>query len=213
MQKGNTQIALTLASLIISNIVVLVVSQGQLRVGFYYKTCPNAESIIRKVVQKAVADNPRNAAILLRLHFHDCFVQGCDGSILIRNDEDGELKAQGNLGVVGFYVNEPFYDVSTGRRDGRVSKMSLAANLPDVDDSINVLKSKFKEKGLSDKDLVLLSGGAEIHVRFTYIGATACFFMQKRLYNLTPGGGSDPAINPGFLPQLKDKCPFNGDVD
>lgn len=56
-------------------------------------------------------------------------------------------------------VNEPFYDVSTGRRDGRVSKMSLAANLPDVDDSINVLKSKFKEKGLSDKDLVLLSGG------------------------------------------------------
>ncbi|MBA0678273.1 hypothetical protein Goari_019627 [Gossypium aridum] len=215
MQKGNTQIALILASLIISNILVLVVSQGQLRVGFYSKTCPNAESIIRKVVQKAVADNPRNAAILLRLHFYDCFVQGCDGSILIRNDEDGELKAQGNLGVVGFdiidgakarlenlcpgivscadivslaardAVNGPFYDVPTGRRDGRVSKMSLAANLADVDDSINVLKSKFKEKGLSDKDLVLLSGG----------------------------DGSDPAINPGFLPQLKDKCPFNGDVN
>ncbi|KAH1114221.1 hypothetical protein J1N35_007599 [Gossypium stocksii] len=240
MQKGNTQIALILASFIISNIVVLVVSQGQLRVGFYSKTCPNAESIIRKVVQKAVADNPRNAAILLRLHFHDCFVQGCDGSILLRNDEDGELKAQGNLGVVGFdiidsakarlenlcpgivscadivslaardavsLVNGPFYDVPTGRRDGRVSKMSLAENLPDVDDSINVLKSKFKEKGLSDKDLVLLSGGAHT------IGATACFFMQKRLYNFTPGGGSDPAINPGFLPQLKDKCPFNGDVN
>ncbi|MFQ6666287.1 hypothetical protein Gotur_032698 [Gossypium turneri] len=104
MQKGNTQIALILASLIISNIVVLVVSQCQLRVGFYSKTCPNAESIIRKIVQKAVADNPRNAAILLRLHFHDCFVQGCDGSILIRNDEDGELKEQGNLGVVGFDI-------------------------------------------------------------------------------------------------------------
>lgn len=37
--------------------------------------------------------------------------------------------------------------------------MSLAHDLPDVDDSINVLKSKFREKGLSDKDLVLLSGG------------------------------------------------------
>ena len=56
-------------------------------------------------------------------------------------------------------VKGPFYDVPTGRRDGRLSKMSLADKLPDVDDSINVLKSKFREKGLSDKDLVLLSGG------------------------------------------------------
>nr|KJB19210.1 hypothetical protein B456_003G088700 [Gossypium raimondii] len=210
MQKGNTQIALILASLIISNIVVLVVSQGQLRVGFYSKTCPNAESIIRKVVQKAVADNPRNAAILLRLHFHDCFVQR---KARLENLCPGIVSCADIVSLAARdAVNGPFYDVPTGRRDGRVSKMSLAANLPDVDDSINVLKSKFKEKGLSDKDLVLLSGGAEIHVKFTYIGATACFFMQKRLYNLTPGEGSDPALNPGFLPQLKDKCPFNGDV-
>lgn len=55
--------------------------------------------------------------------------------------------------------NGPFYQVPTGRRDGRISKMSLAADLPDVDDSIEVLKSKFKQKGLSHKDLVLLSGG------------------------------------------------------
>ena len=56
-------------------------------------------------------------------------------------------------------VKGPFYDVPTGRRDGRLSKMSLAQTLPDVDDSIHVLKSKFRGKGLSDKDLVLLSGG------------------------------------------------------
>lgn len=45
------------------------------------------------------------------------------------------------------------------------------------------------------------------------IGLTACFFMQHRLYNFTPGGGSDPAINPRFLPQLKAHCPLNGDVN
>lgn len=239
MHQDRTLLALILALIIIIP-NTLVASQGQLRVGFYSKACPNAESIIHDVVQKAVAKNPRNAAILLRLQFHDCFVEGCDGSILIRNDADGELKARGNLGVLGFDVIEsakaklenicpgivscadivalaardavslvkgPFYDVPTGRRDGRLSKMSLARNLPDVDDSINVLKSKFKEKGLSDKDLVLLSGGAHT------IGVTACFFMQTRLYNFTPSGGSDPAINPRFLPQLKAKCPLHGDVN
>ncbi|XVF37096.1 hypothetical protein REPUB_Repub19eG0116000 [Reevesia pubescens] len=237
MHKDSTLAALILALLIVPNI--LGVSQGQLRVGFYSKTCPNAESIIRKVVQKAVSNNPRNAAILLRLQFHDCFVEGCDGSILIKNDVDGELKARGNLGVLGFDIIEsanaqlenlcpgivscadivalaardavslvkgPFFDVPTGRRDGRLSKMSLADKLPDVDDSIHVLKSKFREKGLSDKDLVLLSGAHTI-------GVTACFFMQNRLYSFTAGGGSDPAINPRFLPQLKAKCPFNGDVN
>ncbi|EOY16600.1 hypothetical protein QUC31_001117 [Theobroma cacao] len=234
----HTLVALIWALLILPNI--LGVSQGQLGVGFYSKTCPTAESIIHKVVQKAVADSLRNAALLLRLQFHDCFVEGCDGSILIKNVADGELKARGNLGVQGFDIIEsakarlenlcpgvvscadivalaardavslvkgPFYDVPTGRRDGRLSRMSLAENLPDVDDSIHVLKSKFRAKGLSDKDLVLLSGGAHT------IGLTACFFMQHRLYNFTPGGGSDPAINPRFLPQLKAHCPLNGDVN
>ena len=138
MQKDSTLVDLILVLLIVSN--VLGVSQGQLRVGFYSKTCPNAESIIRKVVQKTVANSPRNAAIMLRLQFHDCFVevsiyfsislflsllehkqnnlndflfswyiiwfQGCDGSILIKNDADDELKARGNLGVLGFDIIE-----------------------------------------------------------------------------------------------------------
>jgi peroxidase len=46
------------------------------------------------------------------------------------------------------------------------------------------------------------------------IGTTACFFMTKRLYNFFPfGGGSDPAISPFFLPQLKARCPQNGDIN
>jgi Peroxidase len=52
----------------------------------------------------------------------------------------------------------PQYDVPTGRRDGRVSNIADANNMPQVRDPINVLKSKFTAVGLSDKDLVLLSG-------------------------------------------------------
>lgn len=37
--------------------------------------------------------------------------------------------------------------------------------------------------------------------------------MTDRLYNFVPGGGSDPSINPEFLPELKEKCPNNGDVN
>lgn len=46
------------------------------------------------------------------------------------------------------------------------------------------------------------------------IGTTACFFMTKRLYNFFPfGGGSDPAISLNFLPQLKARCPKDGNVN
>lgn len=49
--------------------------QGQLKVGFYTESCPNAESIIGGFVRDAAQSNPNIAPVLLRLHFHDCFVQ------------------------------------------------------------------------------------------------------------------------------------------
>jgi len=52
----------------------------------------------------------------------------------------------------------PFYQVPTGRRDGLVSNVADAADMPDLPDSVAVMKAKFAEKGLSEKDLVLLSG-------------------------------------------------------
>ncbi|KAL7611205.1 hypothetical protein Lser_V15G13416 [Lactuca serriola] len=66
----------------------------------YYKTtCPNAEAIIRKEMECAVLTEPRNAAFILRLHFHDCFVQGCDGSVLLEDTVtfQGEKNAPTNL--------------------------------------------------------------------------------------------------------------------
>lgn len=47
---------------------------GQLVKSYYDASCPKAEQIVRTVVAKAVKDDPRAAASLVRLFFHDCFV-------------------------------------------------------------------------------------------------------------------------------------------
>ncbi|XP_010535901.1 PREDICTED: peroxidase E5-like [Tarenaya hassleriana] len=58
---------------------------AQLRPDFYIWTCPPVFRIIRNVIIDELRTDPRIAASILRLHFHDCFVAGCDASILLDN--------------------------------------------------------------------------------------------------------------------------------
>ncbi|KAG0502826.1 hypothetical protein HPP92_002898 [Vanilla planifolia] len=58
-------------------------ASAQLSSTFYDTSCPKASSTIKAAVQSAIASEKRMGASLLRLHFHDCFVQGCDGSVLL----------------------------------------------------------------------------------------------------------------------------------
>jgi peroxidase len=48
---------------------------AQLELGYYSKTCPNVEAIVRKEMEKIISAAPSLAGPLLRLHFHDCFVR------------------------------------------------------------------------------------------------------------------------------------------
>ncbi|PPD99639.1 hypothetical protein GOBAR_DD03351 [Gossypium barbadense] len=85
-----------------------------LQIDLYKNSCPEAESIIYSWVENAVSQDSRMAASLLRLHFHDCFVNashkvavGCDGSVLLDDTEDftGEKTALPNLNSLrGFEV-------------------------------------------------------------------------------------------------------------
>lgn len=68
-------------------IYLLVASTGtsnaQLTPNFYSSSCPQLLSTVKPVVQSAIGKEARMGASLLRLFFHDCFVNGCDGSILL----------------------------------------------------------------------------------------------------------------------------------
>lgn len=63
-------------------ILVLCIFNGSLgafdpplTLDYYKDTCPTVLEIVRKEMECAVLSDPRNAALILRLHFHDCFVQ------------------------------------------------------------------------------------------------------------------------------------------
>ncbi|CAN1240708.1 Peroxidase 52 [Linum grandiflorum] len=73
-------------------------SDAQLLTNYYSKSCPKLHQAIFPVVQAAVRKEARMGASLLRLHFHDCFVNGCDGSVLLDDTSSfiGEKNANPN---------------------------------------------------------------------------------------------------------------------
>ncbi|KAF8007690.1 hypothetical protein BT93_K1629 [Corymbia citriodora subsp. variegata] len=74
---------------------------------YYAQSCPKALETIRSAVESAVANESRMGASLLRLHFHDCFVNGCDASVLLDDTANftGEKTAFPNLNSLrGFDV-------------------------------------------------------------------------------------------------------------
>ncbi|KAL5698774.1 Peroxidase 52 [Ranunculus cassubicifolius] len=58
-------------------------TQAQLSTTFYGSRCSSLQTIVRSAMTQAVANEPRIGASILRLFFHDCFVNGCDASILL----------------------------------------------------------------------------------------------------------------------------------
>ncbi|XVF43516.1 hypothetical protein PTKIN_Ptkin02bG0046000 [Pterospermum kingtungense] len=205
--------------------------QAQLSSTFYANTCPNALSTIRTSIRSAIARERRMAASLIRLHFHDCFVQGCDASILLDNSPSitsEKFVVQNNNSARGFevidqaksavenicpgvvscadilavaardaseYVGGPTWTVKLGRRDSTTASASLASSdLPLTSASLQSLIGLFERKGLSERDMVALSGSHTI-------GQARCVTFRGRIYS----NGND--IDAGFASTRRRNCP------
>ncbi|CAN1262920.1 Peroxidase 4 [Linum perenne] len=212
------------SSLVVMAVAILVMvgagkSSAQLNTNFYSKSCPNLMKTIRSAVQSAVSKETRMAASLIRLHFHDCFVNGCDGSILLEDTSSftGEQTARPNAGSVrGFNVIEDIkskvekvcpgvvscadilaiaardstviaggksWKVRLGRRDSKTASLAAANSgvIPPPTSTLSQLINRFQAKGLSAKDMVVLSGSHTIgQARCTTTNINPSFARDRR---------------------------------
>ncbi|EEC68583.1 hypothetical protein OsI_36924 [Oryza sativa Indica Group] len=180
-------------------------AMAQLDVGFYSKTCPKVEEIVREEMIRILAVAPTLAGPLLRLHFHDCFVRrikarldaACPGTVSCADVL--ALMARDAVALSG----GPRWAVPLGRRDGRVSAANdTTTQLPPPTANITQLARMFAAKGLDMKDLVVLSGGHTL-------GTAHCSAFTDRLYNFTGAnnaGDVDPALDRSYLARLRSRC-------
>ena len=77
-----------------------------LQLNYYEKQCPELQQIVQTVVAKYYKLDPTNPGPLLRLFFHDCFVQGCDGSVLLNSSRSNvaEKDAAINFSLTDFNI-------------------------------------------------------------------------------------------------------------
>ncbi|MCO5563325.1 hypothetical protein L7F22_016966 [Adiantum nelumboides] len=74
------------ALVICSLLVGLANGQGSLlSSGFYDASCPSVKTVVANAVAARLQQDPSVAGPLIRMFFHDCFVFGCDGSVLIKS--------------------------------------------------------------------------------------------------------------------------------
>ncbi|RLN34737.1 hypothetical protein C2845_PM03G17570 [Panicum miliaceum] len=97
-------------SMIIMGVVAALVlsaagmAAAGLGMDFYSSTCPHVEQIVKEEMVEILKEAPTLAGPLLRLHFHDCFVRGCDASVLLDSTptSTAEKDATPNLTLRGF---------------------------------------------------------------------------------------------------------------
>ncbi|KAG9440714.1 hypothetical protein H6P81_020879 [Aristolochia fimbriata] len=216
---------------------------GDLDMNFYGGSCPNLMKIVRNGVWSAIQNDTRMAASLLRLHFHDCFVNGCDGSVLL--DDTSSAKGEKNAfpnrnSARGFEVIDdikakvetacpstvscsdiltlasrdavylaggPFWSVALGRRDGTTASESDAnSQIPSPFESLQNITAKFTSKGLTSKDVVVLSGAHTI-------GFAQCATFKRRLFDFDGSGKPDPSLDSSLLGDLQSLCPNESGSD
>ncbi|KAJ8764482.1 hypothetical protein K2173_006222 [Erythroxylum novogranatense] len=210
----------------------------QLDYRFYDSTCPNLTKIVRYGVWSAIANDSRIAASILRLHFHDCFVNGCDGSLLL---DGGEKNAIPNRNSArGFEVIDSIKASLEKACPGTVSCtdiLTLAAReavylvggpfwfvplgrrdgLTTIENDANTqLPSPFEP--LANITAKFTSKGLDLKDVVVLSGAhtigfAQCFTFKPRLFNFGGSGKPDPALDTSLLQNLQTACPNENSSD
>ncbi|XVE86138.1 hypothetical protein DITRI_Ditri18aG0012200 [Diplodiscus trichospermus] len=206
---------------------------GKLSSDFYKSTCPEALSIVKAEVAAAIKKEPRMGASLLRLHFHDCFVNGCDGSLLLDDNATfiGEkTAAANNKSARGFNVVDDIKAKLEKACPGVVSCADILAIA--ARDSTVKLGGPFWKVKLGRRDSTTASRadannslpGPNFNISALLssfaaqglslkdlvalsgshtIGLARCTTFRTHIYN-------DSNIDPSFAKALKHKCPKKG---
>ncbi|KAH9765526.1 peroxidase [Citrus sinensis] len=209
---------------------------GGLGKNFYKETCPEAEDIVQKIIWKNVALNSTLPAKFLRMHFHDCFVRGCDASVLIDStaSNSAEKDSIPNQTVGGFDVIEEVKTELEKKCPGIVSCADIVALAARDSVSFQFEKPLWEVlTGRRDGRISLVSEansqipapsfnfsrlkqsfaskGLTVHDLVVLsgghtIGVGHCNFFSRRLYNFTGKGDADPSLDSTYAAFLRTKC-------
>ncbi|XP_012071934.1 peroxidase 9 [Jatropha curcas] len=204
---------------------------------FYQFSCPQANDIVISVLIKAITKEPRAAATLLRLHFHDCFVQGCDASVLL--DDSSTIVSEKNSGpnknsLRGFEVID---EIKAKLEEACPQTVSCADILAMAARGSTVLtggpnwelplgRRDSKTASLSDSNANIPPPNSTIQNLVTFfkrqglnkadlvalsgghtIGVARCVSFKQRLYNQNGNNQPDETLEKAYYLGLKSVCP------
>ncbi|KAL8119834.1 peroxidase 4-like [Apium graveolens] len=233
----------TFYSLVVVNMILnllllfIGISSAQLTPDFYSKTCPDLIPTVKYNVHSAVLKETRMGASLLRLFFHDCFVNGCDGSILLDDTSSftGEKRAAPNVNSArGFEVVDSIKSAVENVCPGVVSCADILALT--ARDSVKILGGPDWDVKLGRRDARTASQGAAnnsipaptanlnaLNSRFNALGLSTqdlvalsgahtigqarCTTFRGRIYN-------ENNLDDSFAQKIQSNCPStNGTGD
>uniref|UniRef100_A0A0D9WTM1 Peroxidase n=1 Tax=Leersia perrieri TaxID=77586 RepID=A0A0D9WTM1_9ORYZ len=236
--RRRQSVVMVVAVLLVATAVSSAVAQ--LSQSYYASTCPNVETLVRGAVTQKLKETFNAAPGTLRLFFHDCFVRGCDASVLIAGQDDehsagadttlspdaldlitrAKAAVDADAGcsnkvscadILALAAREvvsqaggPYYQVELGRLDGKVGTRAVVKHsLPGAAFDLDQLNKLFATNGLTQTDMIALSGGHTI-------GVTHCDKFVRRLYQFKgKAAANSPAMNLAFLRQMRQTCPLN----